>query len=98
TNLAFDDILVWGPQFVELLAPHSPDQKFVVAGNPNISDVLRGREPTDAIATIGFFLQKGGPLISPEDWSAFLDLISWTAVSFPRIEILIRDHPSTPPL
>jgi hypothetical protein len=97
-NLAFDDMLVWGPLFAELLTADNPDQHFTVVGNPNILPMARGPDLERPIRAIGFFLQKGGPLIGPDDWDAFLDLIGWMAVSFPQIEVVIRDHPSTPSL
>ena len=97
-GLAFDEMLVWGARFGDLLSEENPSQAFTIAGNPNISRTSNCRGLDRPVKTIGFFLQKGGPLIAASDWIGFLDLIAWTAAVFPDIALVVRDHPSGPSL
>jgi len=97
-NLMFDEMLVWGSLFADLLAPENPLQHFAIVGNPTRFETARRLRSFQPIRAIGFFLQKGGPLIDATDWTSFLDLIGWTAASFPDVEIIAREHPSTSPL
>ena len=97
-NLHFDDMLVWGDLFAELLAPANPRQTFTVVGTPTPLPSVPDADATRPVRGIGFFLQKTGPLIDASDWAAYLDLIGWAGARFPSIDIVIRDHPSTPSL
>jgi glycosyltransferase involved in cell wall biosynthesis len=98
-NMSFERMLVWGGWFAEALAAHNPKQRFVVTGSPAIASRQdAGPRAGQPIRAIGFFLQKGGPLIGEDDWWEFLDLVGWAAERFPDIQIVIRDHPSTAPL
>jgi hypothetical protein len=94
-GLAFDEMLVWGARFGDLLREENPSQVFTIAGNPNISRIANRRRPDRPVKIIGFFLQKGGPLIAVSDWIGFLELIAWTAAMFPDIAVVVRDHPSS---
>jgi hypothetical protein len=94
-NLHFDDMLVWGDLFAELLSPANPCQRFSVVGTPSSLPMAKEEDAVRPVRGIGFFLQKTGPLIDAADWRAFLDLIRWAAVTFPDVDIVVRDHPST---
>lgn len=97
-HLSYDNMLVWGPMFAEMLARHNPRQLFTVTGNPGLSGAQPIAVRDGPVKGIGFFLQKGGPLIGVNEWPAFLDLIGWTAKHFPDLSVIVREHPSTQPL
>jgi hypothetical protein len=85
---------VWGKGFKEILIKHNPDQHFVVTGN----HVVKRGLPAEAWdrRAIAFFLQKGHHLVTPLAWREMLGLISWTAMTFPDWQVLVREHPSGP--
>jgi hypothetical protein len=92
-GLMFDKMLVWGRLFGELLAGFSPRQTFVPAGSLEAIETLRSPPRQGKIKTIGFFLQKGGALIGPDNWADFLSLIRWVAENLP-VTVVVRQHPS----
>jgi hypothetical protein len=94
-NLSFQKMLVWGDLFGELLAPFNSAQKFVVTGLPVPIARLRRRAPGEPVKAIGFFLQKGGEAFDDKVWREFLALIDWLAASYPEVDVIVRDHPST---
>ena len=94
-NLRFDNMMVWGDLFAEMLAPHNPLQRFTMTGIPAPLAPAQQRAPDAPIGAIGFFLQKGGPAIDEADWTEFLGLIGWTTATYPEIKVVVRDHPAT---
>jgi len=92
-NMTYSRMCVWGQGFADLLAPHNPNQHFVATGNHAIS----GRQGDDQNrSAVAFFLQKDSQLISVPAWNGMLDLIAWTARSFPDREVRVREHPGAP--
>lgn len=93
-NLHFDAMCMWGELFAELLQPHNPRQRFRVTGHHLLR--IADDPPTAARRAVGFFLQKNSRLITPGAWAAMLDLVAWTADSFPDHAVLVREHPGAP--
>jgi hypothetical protein len=96
-NWHFDDVLVWGDAFIEPFARYNPGQHFTVAGTPAVLPAAADRG-SESVRSIGFFLQKGATVIPETEWEPLLDLIVWTAQTFPQLEVIVRDHPSQPHL
>lgn len=96
-NWHFDDVLVWGDAFIDPFARYNPQQHFTVTGTPAVlpATTERGSAP---VRSIGFFLQKGATVIPEMEWEPLLDLIAWTARTFPQLDVIVRDHPSQPHL
>jgi hypothetical protein len=92
--LYYDAMCVWGAEIARLLAPANPKQRFFVTG----SHVLQanGGRPVVERQAIGFFLQKGSRLITAAAWAAMLDLVAWSAETYPDRPILVREHPGAP--
>lgn len=97
-NLHFSKMLVWGDLFAELLAPFNPVQKFIVTGLPVPIARMRQRAIGEPVKAVGFFLQKGGEAFDDKVWRDFLALIGWLAAAYPEVNVIVRDHPSTPGL
>jgi hypothetical protein len=93
-NMTYDRMCVWGEGFANLLYPYNPDQQFVATGN----HVLTCRRQQDDVGrnAVAFFLQKGNHLMTELAWSSMLELIAWTARTFPDTEVRVREHPSAP--
>jgi hypothetical protein len=93
-NMSFTRMFVWGTKFRDLLQGYNPRQEFVVTGSHLIST---GPAADPAATGIAFFLQEPGTqLISTTCWEHLLELISWTAGSFPARTVYVREHPSFP--
>ena len=95
-NMSYGTMLVWGDVFASALAPFNPDQKFQVTGSHILEQTMRelpGRNDRKRVA-VSFFLQAPGPLISERRFGEFLELLEWTALSFPDVPVLVREHPS----
>jgi hypothetical protein len=96
-HMAFTEMLVWGDEFVRLLGPHNPEQKFRVTGShamPAFSPAVR--DPASAKMTFGFFLQAPCALLGLAAYNEFVDLIDDLAVAHPQIRLLVREHPGYP--
>jgi hypothetical protein len=98
-NMSYDQMAIWGRGFGDLLAPHNPDQEFVVTGShmleqdsgpSGLAEELRGRPAA------GFFLQGTSPVIEPEHLAA-LNLVALRAADeLPDVAIVVREHPGAP--
>lgn len=95
-NLSYGCMTVWGKSFADLLRPLNPRQTFAVSG----THMVRYATESDARGTaISFFLSgsrafaQTETLISAQMHEDFLDLIAWTAKSFPEARVLVRGHP-----
>lgn len=89
-NMQFDYFLSWGNQFSNLLKPSNPKLKFISTGyyydvNPKKSYKKNA---------ISFFFQ--GPYFVSTEYAIELmfDFAIYCAQTFPRLDILIREHPS----
>jgi hypothetical protein len=93
-NMNYTKMLVWGQEFIEMLASHNPRQRFVATGNHVVACQPQGDiEKRDAIA---FFLQNGAHWMTEAAAEGMLGLILWAAERFPDREIRVREHPGEP--
>ena len=97
-NWTFEDMLVWGSQFIEPFAKYNPRQRFTAIGTPAKLATPRPRAGTQPVRSVGFFLQKAGETIPFQEWVDLLDFIAWTARTFPALDIVVREHPTQPRL
>jgi len=93
-DMQYDDFCVWGPEFGRLLQPENPRQHFAATGSHRIEPTAAAT-PASARA-ISFFLQKDSLLITERAWREMLDLVRWTAATWPERDILVREHPAAP--
>jgi hypothetical protein len=93
-GMRYDDFCVWGQEFADLLQPANPHQHFAVTGSHRI-DPMPAAQPGDKRA-IAFFLQNNSLLITRRAWREMLELVLWTAATWPEREILVREHPASP--
>jgi hypothetical protein len=92
-NLSFDQMLVWGEGFADLLRAHNPEQQFQVTGS---MVAAQPAPPATERAAVGFFFQGPSPLLGHEELSAFLRLAEDVATRNPDRRILVREHPGYP--
>jgi len=97
-NMSFTKMLVWGKGFAELLQPYNPCQKFVAVGNHVLQHlaVTMHEKSEKKIAGVSFFVQSPCVLLSESRFFEFLNLIEWTAITFPSTPVLVRAHPNYP--
>jgi hypothetical protein len=97
-NMCFTKMLVWGKGFADLLQPYNPCQEFVAVGNHVLQHLAESMHelPREARTGVSFFLQTPGLLLSKTKFLGFLNLIEWTAVTFPNTPVLVRAHPNYP--
>lgn len=94
-HLSFDRMLVWGDEFGRLLAPFSPDQRFIATGSHVVGPLAEGA-PSFHGDAVSFFLQGKAPMIDDTAWHGFLRLVRRVASRLPYTPILVREHPSAP--
>jgi hypothetical protein len=92
-DMNYDQFLVWGKGFQDILQPYNPHQKFEVVGSHVIALSNDSLGQTLHPKAITFFVQTVCALISQESYDAFWGLILWTAQTFKQSLIYIRDHP-----
>ena len=93
-NMNFDKMLVWGKGFSALFKPYNSGQKFIPVGNHLLSTTSENLN--DSRAGIAFLLQGVAQFITSEVWVDFLELIVWTAKTYPSRSVIVREHPSHP--
>jgi hypothetical protein len=97
-NMNFTEMLVWGNQFAELLAPFNPHQKFRVTGShamETASDEADGQaEHSQRVFSV--FLQAPCALLGVRAFDAFVDLIEISAKKHSSIDFVVREHPGYP--
>jgi hypothetical protein len=93
-DMQYDDFFVWGTEFGRLLQPENPRQYFAATGSHRIEPT--GTATLATARAISFFLQKGSVLITERAWCEMLDLVRWTAATWPERDILVREHPAAP--
>ncbi|KKU92391.1 MAG: hypothetical protein A3J46_01875 [Candidatus Yanofskybacteria bacterium RIFCSPHIGHO2_02_FULL_41_11] len=94
-NMNFSKMLVWGKGFANLLKDANPHQKFILAGNHVVTKTLL-RSKINKTKNVIFFPQAATTILSSENFTIFLSLIVWTALTFPNIDIYVREHPNLP--
>jgi hypothetical protein len=97
-NWTYSDALVWGSQFMAPFAHHNPQQHFTITGTPASLPAPLRQPDANPIRSIGFFLQRGAVLIPVAESAGLLQFIGQIAKTFPDVEVIIRDHPSSPDL
>ncbi len=93
-NMNYRKMLVWGQEFVDMLASYNPRQHFVATGNHVVACQPQG--DVEKRPAIAFFLQNGAHWITEAAAQGMLDLILWAAEKFPDREIRVREHPGEP--
>ena len=93
-DMQYDDFCVWGTEFGRLLQPENPRQHFAATGSHRIEPT--GTATPATARAISFFLQKDSLLITERAWREMLDLVRWTAATWPERDILVREHPAAP--
>jgi hypothetical protein len=91
-DMQYDHFCVWGPEFGHLLQPENPRQYFTATGSHRIEPTATATPAT--ARAISFFLQKDSLLITERAWREMLDLVRWTAATWPERDILVREHPA----
>jgi glycosyltransferase involved in cell wall biosynthesis len=94
-NMSYSEMFVWGPRFAELLRPYNPGQVFRVTGSHALKNpaALSAR---DSVTTLGFFLQAPCALLGVQAYEDFVDLIVSVAQAYPRVRVIVREHPGYP--
>lgn len=89
-NLSYDDLLVWGEGFAELLAPYNPAQHFTAVGNHQLRLHPAGERSGVLFFFQGFEKWLGGY----QSTEAMLSLVERVAES--AVPVYVRPHPVAP--
>jgi hypothetical protein len=91
-NLSYDEFLVWGDGFAELLAPYNPGQRFRAVGNHQLR--FHAREGRSGV--LFFFQGFENWLGGRESAEAMLELAERVADADPATPVFLRPHPVVP--
>jgi hypothetical protein len=86
-NMQYSHFISWGRRFSEMLGVLNPLPRFKEAGYP-----FKVEEGTKRDA-ISFFLQAPLQISSLNDYNELLEFSIYCAQQFPRLQILVREHP-----
>ncbi len=93
-NMDYTEYFIWGKEFKNLLGRFNPKQKFTVSGSPYLKR-SSSIKINSRIKTISFFLQPVCPLMNQNAFDKFIKLIMICSNSFPHLNILVKEHPSS---
>ena len=93
-NMDYTEYFIWGKEFKNLLSRFNPKQKFTVSGSPYLKR-SSSIKIISRIKTISFFLQPVCPLMNQNAFDKFINLIMICSNSFPHLNILVKEHPSS---
>lgn len=91
-NMRYDDFLVWGDGFAELLAPANSGQHFTATGNFNLSAACANA----GLGVLFFFQGFDNWLGGRASAEAMLNLAEQTAKALPATPVFVRPHPTVP--
>jgi hypothetical protein len=94
-NMNFTEMFVWGERFAELLRPFNTGQIFRVTGNLAIKTSVEAPARAN-VKTLSFFLQAPCALLDFRAYEDFVDLIVDVAKAYPRLRVIVREHPGYP--
>jgi hypothetical protein len=95
-NMSYTRMAIWGDGFRDLLAPHNPDQEFVVTGSPAFALEARERPLGDDPRCASFFFQGASQLIDERHLRQMMELVRRASERFTKDVILVREHPGAP--
>lgn len=87
-NLEFKYFFSWGARFNELWKLYNPTMQFMPMGYPYETATENHKR-----TAITFFLQAPVILSSIKYFDEMLQLVTYTASSYPQIPVLVREHP-----
>ncbi len=93
-NMSFTDYFIWGNEFKNQLVKYNPNQNFTISGSPYLKKSLSQTEVLK-IKTLSFFLQPVCPLMSQSAFDKFIKLIFICSKTFPDLNIIVKEHPSS---
>jgi hypothetical protein len=91
-KMNYDLFLTWGGEFSNILSRYNKEQKFLVVGN-HILDLQKNEVVKNYIS---FFPQGVDSVITQKDSDDFFELAIYIANKYNNLQVIIREHPSTP--
>ncbi len=86
-NMQYSHFLSWGKQFSSMYKNENPKPQFISTGYPFEVKNCKNRN------AISFFLQAPVLISTSKNYNELLELAFFCASQFPKMEILIREHP-----